>query len=217
MTNRPTHIRVTMASAVGNGRLTEGKVYPVTGWSADHPLVADDQGRNYGLVVSKWEPAEAPKPTHIRVTSRATPLLTEGKIYQVTGWRPEGPRVTNDSGEEQHTLAATRWEPAEAPEPPVATNPAPSGSVAGSILLEAATIVGGDRNTTHGDKERSFVVIASMWNAYLDGRKTPGPITARDVAACMVLLKLARSVQGTAVRDHFVDAAGYAAIMGELT
>ena len=98
---------------------------------------------------------------------------------------------------------------------PVTPAPA-SGDVSHSILTEAARIVQGDRNATHGDKERSFRVIADLWNAYLDGRKNPGPISPRDVAAFMVLLKLARSVQGTAARDHFVDAAGYAGIAGEL-
>ncbi len=87
---------------------------------------------------------------------------------------------------------------------------------ASDILTEAATIVAGDRNATHGDTERSFQVIAALWNAYLAGRKDAGDITPADVASMMVLLKLARSIQGQAVRDHFVDAAGYAAIAGEL-
>ncbi len=97
-----------------------------------------------------------------------------------------------------------------------AINAATHGSVAGSILSEAAGIVGGARNTTHGDKERSFQVIADLWNAYIDGRKTPGPITPFDVAQFMVLLKIGRSIQGQPVRDHFVDAAGYSGIAGEL-
>jgi hypothetical protein len=91
-----------------------------------------------------------------------------------------------------------------------------SGSFAHSVLAEAAGIVQGARNATHGDKERSFQAIADLWNAYMTNRKTGGVITPRDVAAFMVLLKLGRSIQGTAVRDHFVDAAGYAAIAGEL-
>lgn len=92
----------------------------------------------------------------------------------------------------------------------------PSGATAGDILQEAKTIVTGDRNTTHGDKERSFVVIAQLWDAYLTGRKHGGSITAVDVSNMMVLLKIARSIQGAPVRDHYVDMAGYAAISGEL-
>lgn len=88
-------------------------------------------------------------------------------------------------------------------------------TVAGDLLREAATIVDGDRNATHGDKERSFSVIAEFWQTYLDGRKVPGPLNGRDVAQMMVLLKIARSIQGTPVKDHFTDECGYAAIAGE--
>lgn len=91
-----------------------------------------------------------------------------------------------------------------------------SGSGASSILKEATSIVVGARNSTHGDKERSFQVIANLWNAYLEGRKVQGPITPFDVAQFMVLLKIGRSIQGTMVRDHAVDACGYSAIAGEL-
>lgn len=87
---------------------------------------------------------------------------------------------------------------------------------AAAILTEAAGIVAGARNTTHGEKERSFQVIADLWNAYLLGRKTQGPITPFDVAQFMVLLKIGRSIQGKPARDHFVDAAGYSGIAGEL-
>jgi Domain of unknown function (DUF6378) len=86
------------------------------------------------------------------------------------------------------------------------------------ILTVAARIVAGDRNTTHGDKERSFAVIADLWNVYLAGRKQGGTdlISPRNVSDMMVLLKIARSIQGQPVRDHFIDMAGYAGISGEL-
>lgn len=110
--------------------------------------------------------------------------------------------------------------PANADAVPMGMPPGPSlsGAVAGSILREAAGIVEGARNTTHGEKERSFEAIAGLWNAFLAVRKDPkGPIRASDVAQMMSLLKKARAEQGTPVRDHFVDDAGYAAIAGELT
>ena len=88
-------------------------------------------------------------------------------------------------------------------------------TVAGDLLRETATIVDGGRNATHGDKERSFYVIAEFWQTYLDGRKVQSPLCARDVAQMMVLLKVARSIQGEPVKDHFLDEAGYAAIAGE--
>lgn len=89
---------------------------------------------------------------------------------------------------------------------------------AGELLREAAEIVDGARNQTHGDKERSFRAIATLWNAYICA-KSPNSseiISAADVAAMMVLLKFARSEHGQHVLDHGIDAAGYAAIWGEL-
>src|SRR5262245_15919043 len=84
-------------------------------------------------------------------------------------------------------------------------------TIASDMLLEAAGIVVGARNVTHGEKERSFTVIANLWNAYLDGRKTGGSITALDVAQMLVLLKIARTIQGEPVRDHYLDQCGYSA------
>lgn len=95
--------------------------------------------------------------------------------------------------------------------------PAPeaiSGTVAGSILREAAGIVEGARNTTHGDKERSFQCIADFWAVYDNYNQREN--SPRSVADKMVLLKLARALCGTPVRDHFVDMAGYAGVSGEL-
>lgn len=86
------------------------------------------------------------------------------------------------------------------------------------LLKDAGYIVSGDRNTMHGEKERSFAVIANLWNTYLAGRKAPASaITPADVAQLMVLLKIGRSIQGAPGRDHFLDAAGYSAIAWELT
>lgn len=95
----------------------------------------------------------------------------------------------------------------------------PSEAVsAASILQEAASIVDGARQETHGPRERSFAAIAHVWNAYLDVR--PGgraaPATPADVSVLMLLLKVCRSAQGKALRDHWVDACGYAALAGEL-
>lgn len=89
--------------------------------------------------------------------------------------------------------------------------------ISADILSEAAGIVAGARNETHGDKERSFVAIAEMWTAYLRTRKDPnGVIRPHDVAQMMVHLKQQRAEWGTPTRDHFVDSCGYSAIAGEL-
>lgn len=94
---------------------------------------------------------------------------------------------------------------------------------AGSLLRHAADIVDGARNTQHGDKERSFACIADFWEVYLRHRsaKYPAgparrPLDGSDVAAMQVLLKLARSLYGEPIQDHFIDMAGYSAILGEL-
>lgn len=92
-----------------------------------------------------------------------------------------------------------------------------SGTVAHSILSEAASIVEGVRNDQHGHKERSFVAIAADWTAYLSTRQDPhGPIRPHDVAQMMVRMKMQRAEWGTPLRDHFVDQAGYTGIAGEL-
>jgi len=81
---------------------------------------------------------------------------------------------------------------------------------AADMLAEAALIVEGARQR-HGGSERSFGFIAALWSAY-----TGHPITPRDVAVMMVLLKIGRAQSGAPIRDHFVDMAGYAALAGEL-
>lgn len=97
-------------------------------------------------------------------------------------------------------------------------NPA-DGVPAGGILKEAANIVEGARQQTHGPKERSFNVIAQLWMVYLAGRRGQSGcvITGFDVSVMMSLLKIARAIQGTPTRDHFVDLAGYGAIAGEIS
>lgn len=93
-----------------------------------------------------------------------------------------------------------------------------SNMSAGDMLRKAAEIVDGSRNTTHGNKERSFEAIATLWNTYLGMTSDVSHyITGKDVAWMMVLLKIARSHNGQPVDDHFIDAAGYAAIAGELS
>lgn len=95
---------------------------------------------------------------------------------------------------------------------------APPPQSAASALSEAAKIVDGVRDTTHGPKERSFDAIARLWAAYLEARGSidTKPLTGSDVALMMVLLKIGRVAQGTPARDHFVDMAGYAGVAYEV-
>lgn len=90
---------------------------------------------------------------------------------------------------------------------------------AGTILTKAAEIVEGSRQQTHGQKERSFETIASLWNGYLRRRgiTTCRMIEGADVAIMMAFLKVARATEGDPTEvDHYLDAAAYLALAGEL-
>lgn len=80
------------------------------------------------------------------------------------------------------------------------------------ILKAAAKCVCGDREQDYGSPENNFGIIAEMWNAYLHGRI----IYAKDVAAMLALLKIARISSGNAKDDNWIDLAGYAACGGEI-
>jgi len=79
------------------------------------------------------------------------------------------------------------------------------------VLDTAKGYVTKDRASTHGSAENSFAVMAQMWSAYLGVK-----VEAHDVAAMLVLFKVARYRNNPAHADNSVDAAGYAALMGEL-
>lgn len=78
------------------------------------------------------------------------------------------------------------------------------------ILEQAAEIVY-ERPEQHGNPEDSFQIIADFWNVYLRAGGIPDPnITAIDVAYLMILLKIARSLEGVYHDDNPKDIAGYA-------
>ena len=81
------------------------------------------------------------------------------------------------------------------------------------ILDKAKQCVCGDREEDYGTVENNFQRIADFWNAYLGFFKA---LTAKDVAAMMALLKIARIASGHAKSDNWVDLAGYAACGGEI-
>lgn len=80
------------------------------------------------------------------------------------------------------------------------------------ILKKSITTVE-DRADEHGAELKThFAHVAKLWSAYLVIGVTPA-----DVAAMLQLLKMSRASRGNAkLVDHYVDMAGYAAIMGEL-
>lgn len=83
------------------------------------------------------------------------------------------------------------------------------------ILDAAKRCICGDREQDYGSPEDSFKTIANLWNAYL-GDGLAVCIDAKDVAAMLALLKIARIASGHAKEDNWVDLAGYAACGGEI-
>lgn len=84
-------------------------------------------------------------------------------------------------------------------------------SKAADILAEAAALVDGERDRTHGAGRRNFHMTAELWSVYLGI-----PIKPADVATMMALMKISRSRCGAYHADHYTDLAGYAGIAGEL-
>ena len=90
-------------------------------------------------------------------------------------------------------------------------------SAAGTICRQAAALVEGDRQTTHGDALAVYADLAAQWNAYLGDRLAAGRrLSAKDTALMMALLKIARTKNGTHNPDNYVDLAGYAGVAGEI-
>jgi hypothetical protein len=77
------------------------------------------------------------------------------------------------------------------------------------LLDEAAKVITGDRNKTHGDYGLEARRIARAWSVLVGNDVEVKPET---VPLMMIALKLCRASAGTINRDDFVDIAGYAAL-----
>lgn len=92
------------------------------------------------------------------------------------------------------------------------------------ILSNAEKCVCGGRDKQYGNPENSFEAIAALWGCYLWHKNELGQpkgvgknfISVEDVAAMMVLFKMARVATGQNKADNWIDAAGYAACGGEI-
>lgn len=87
------------------------------------------------------------------------------------------------------------------------------------ILAKAKQCVCGDREEQYGTPENNFSTIACLWTNYLNASYPTGPevvVSAEDVAAMMILLKVSRVASGTQKADNWIDIAGYAACGGEI-
>ena len=86
-----------------------------------------------------------------------------------------------------------------------------------SVLKEANAIIYGDREKTYGHPSKNLRTIATMWNSYLVAcgamKEGGGIIDEKDVAALMMLVKVARFANDPTHRDNLVDICGYAALI----
>lgn len=78
-------------------------------------------------------------------------------------------------------------------------------------LDTARELVGGDRAVAYGDAKRLYDRLAAMWSAYLET-----PVTAEQVCWMIMQMKMIRTESGHRP-DNYVDAAGYAALAGEVS
>ena len=82
-------------------------------------------------------------------------------------------------------------------------------------VLEAAKgLITGRRNDEYGDPSESFSVIADLWTAYCRA-KGSFFMSPHDVAAFMIMVKLARIAYNPKSWDSWIDVIGYAALGSE--
>ena len=80
---------------------------------------------------------------------------------------------------------------------------------ASDYLNEAKAIIE-DRGMDYGHPSDNMQRTARLWSAYLEM-----PISDHQVAMCLALVKIARSMESAKV-DNFIDGAAYFAISGQL-
>jgi len=80
---------------------------------------------------------------------------------------------------------------------------------AGDFLNEARATIQ-DRGMDYGHPTDNISRTASLWSAYLEM-----PVTDYQVAMCLALVKVARSMETSKV-DNYIDGSAYFAISGQL-
>lgn len=90
------------------------------------------------------------------------------------------------------------------------------------ILEAAIAACCGDRQLNYGTPEKNFERIAILWNAWMDIRVsnpsiTEGEFAPWEIAAMMILMKLARLANTPGHKDSWIDIAGYAACGYDIT
>ena len=79
-----------------------------------------------------------------------------------------------------------------------------------SVLQEAERLINGPRRDAYGDVQSSFEAVARGWADIIGA-----PVTAEQVALCMVWLKVMREAHSPK-RDNLVDICGYAGLAEKL-
>ena len=79
------------------------------------------------------------------------------------------------------------------------------------FLDEAEKLINGPRAKEYGPAKFNHERIARIWSVILDRE-----VTAQEVVACMVGVKLARLAETIEHDDSWVDIIGYAALGGEI-
>ena len=80
----------------------------------------------------------------------------------------------------------------------------------GTILLEAHALINAERQDDYGTPADAFTRAAALWSAYMGHT-----VSAKDVALCMVLLKLSREAHHHKL-DNLLDAAGYIGLAADM-
>lgn len=80
---------------------------------------------------------------------------------------------------------------------------------AGDFLTEARATIQ-DRGMDYGHPTDNMQRTARLWSAYLEM-----PISDYQVAMCLAMVKIARSMESTKV-DNYIDGAAYFGISGQL-
>ena len=81
---------------------------------------------------------------------------------------------------------------------------------ASKILGESIDILQA-RGRKYADPATNHLRISHLWSTYLERYVSP-----QQVATCMALVKIARSMESPDHLDNFIDGAAYLAISGEL-
>lgn len=80
-----------------------------------------------------------------------------------------------------------------------------------NVAEDAIEVKTGDRQAAYGDATANHKRIARMW-----GEIIGAPITAKQVALCMIAVKISREINKPS-RDNLVDIVGYSLIAEEVS